>query len=107
MGGLEKYLARLERQELQDALERQEYERRKAEFLAEARHEAMLIAKRKGRVTVDDVRERWPPPGDLDPRIMGAIFAGPMWKRVEYVVGTRGASHKRPISVFIRADMEK
>ncbi|MEY4931922.1 MAG: hypothetical protein RLZZ403_242 [Pseudomonadota bacterium] len=86
---------------------RMEYEAAKAQFLAEARHEAKLIAKRKGRVTVDDVREKWPPPSSLDPRIMGAIFAGKEWKRVDYIVGTRGASHKRPIAVFIRADMEK
>jgi hypothetical protein len=91
----------------EEAQAKQDYEAAKAQFLAEARHEAKLIAKRKGSVTVDDVRLKWPPPAILDPRIMGAIFRGNEWVRTDYIVGSRKASHKRPIAVFVRADMEK
>ena len=41
----------------------------------EARLVAKLIAKKKGWVTADDVREKWPPYADLDPRTSSSIAA--------------------------------
>lgn len=82
-----------------DALDALEAAR--ADYLARARHEAVLLWRAQGRVTVDDVRAVCPPPPDIDPRVMGAIFCGAEWRAVGHRQSRRRTCHRRPIQVFV------
>ena len=66
--------------------------------------EARLVAERIGLtgryVTVNMVRDIVPPPSDIDPRIMGAVFKKKDWERVGYVSSDRSTCHNRPIAIF-------
>lgn len=69
-------------------------------WLEQARGHARRIARDKGEVTIDDVRDHCPPPEDCDPRIMGSVFAGPEFERFDFRASARKACHGRPIGVF-------
>lgn len=76
------------------------FEHARPDWLSQARAVAVDFARKNGRVTIDDVRKVLPPPEDIDPRIMGAVFAGKQFVRVGYTNSNRATCHKRPISVF-------
>ncbi len=81
----------------EDALEALEIARK--EYLVRAREAAKSPL--MGRVvTVDDVRQICPPPKDIDPRVMGAIFNTPDWEATGYIKSTRKTCHGRPIAQF-------
>lgn len=71
-----------------------------SDWLAEARSIAERIGMTGKYVTVNMVRELLPPPEDVDPRIMGAIFKRKDWERVGYVSSGRSTCHNRPIAIF-------
>jgi hypothetical protein len=76
-------------------------EKHRADFLAQAR--AFLSGHEIGhQLTIDDVRDAVPPPNDIDPRVMGAVFHGQPWKSVGYRRSRRKTCHKRPITIFER-----
>ena len=75
------------------------YEEYRGEWLAAARACARHLGATQD-VTIDDVRKFCPPPADVDPRVMGAVFAGADWQCLRYVASHRGVCHKRPIGVF-------
>lgn len=75
----------------------------RAEYLAKARLCALRLTRKRDTITVDDVREKCPPPEDIDPRVMGAIFAGAEWEAVGFVNSARRACHRRPVRMFRRA----
>jgi hypothetical protein len=76
------------------------FEANRAAWLAEARQWARKIAKQRGEVTIDDVREFYPPPAGVDPRVMGAIMRAPEFEAVGYRKSTRATCHNRPIAIF-------
>lgn len=70
-------------------------------WLSAARDVARQIAARHGRVTIDDVRALCPPPEDVDPRVMGAVFRPTkQWACVGYERSKRSTCHNRPIGIF-------
>lgn len=72
-------------------------------FISLARKVAIQIAMNRGdrTITIDDVREQCPPPGNIDPRVMGAVFSEPdVWEFVGFERSARTVCHKRPISRF-------
>lgn len=71
-----------------------------SEWLEEARSVAIGLGRDGRVVTVDDVRERCPPPAGCDPRIMGAVMPRKDWERLGYVQSSRGINHHRPIAQF-------
>lgn len=77
------------------------FEQTRAEYLAEARHYARLIAKERPFVTVNDVRAVCPPPPHMDPRVMGAIFNRSDWERIGYIENPRKVCRGRPIARFV------
>jgi hypothetical protein len=75
------------------------FEERRAEYLEAARHAAwMLFWRFQAPVTVDDVRHVCPPPEDIDPRVMGAVFVN--WIPVGWTNSRRRTCHGRPIRRF-------
>ena len=77
------------------------------EYLVRARVVAERLSKRlscrfgvRALVTVDNVRAYCPPPQDIDPRVMGAIFNTPDWEATGYIKSTRKTCHGRPIAQF-------
>lgn len=72
----------------------------RADWLAQARRTAYLIANSSGTITTDDIHKHCPIPDGIDPRVMGAVFAGHKWRKIGYVQSTRKACHSRPIGVF-------
>lgn len=81
------------------------FERTRAEFLAKARRVALQLGKKGRAVTINDVRVLCPPPENIDPRIMGAVFRTQDWDRLDYVSTNRRACHGRPVAVFVRRDL--
>jgi len=77
------------------------FERHRSDWLAEARSVALSIAYRQGTVTIDDVRERCPPPDDIDPRVMGAVFRTSEFTPTgKHIKSARRTCHNRPVMVF-------
>lgn len=76
------------------------FEIHRAEWLANARSVAAQLYRRTGRpITVDDIRDKCPPPPGWDPRVMGGVFAAG-WTPVGYTRSLRRACHRRPIRTF-------
>lgn len=71
-------------------------------YLEQARWHAEQIAalSNDGTVTTDDVWKACPPPMDMDPRVMGAVFRTKEWEAVGFVASVRPDCHARPIRVF-------
>lgn len=76
-------------------------EEARADYLAEARETAIQLSIQRYRITIDDVRRLCPPPPDIDPRVMGAVFAGKLWEIVGYRRSKRSTCHTRPIQIFV------
>ena len=76
------------------------FEVSRADWLDQARTVARMLGADGGHVTIDEVRERCPPPKDIDPRVMGAVFTRSEWTNCGYIKGVRATSHGRPIATF-------
>lgn len=76
------------------------FELTRADWLATARNVARYIASQKGEVTIDDIRAVWPPPENVDPRVMGAVFRTAEFIPIGYRKSKRKTCHNRPIAVF-------
>lgn len=79
------------------------FEEARPDWLSLARVCARRLCLRYGTATIDDVRAACPPPDDIDPRIMGAVFHTADFKAVGFINSTRRTCHKRPIRVFALA----
>lgn len=77
-------------------------EQARAEYIAEARSVAASICEIGASITVNDVRRLCPPPGGIDPRVMGAVLRKPQWASLGYVGSKRKTCHGRPVSRFQR-----
>ena len=78
------------------------FEMHRAEWLAEARALALSLGADGRGVTIDMVRAECPPPREIDPRVMGAVFTRKDWQNMGYIKGFRSTSHGRPVAVFKR-----
>lgn len=58
-------------------------------------------------ISVVDVRAVCPPPENVDPRVMGAIFRKSQWTRVGYASSCRVACHGRAVGLFVPASGAK
>jgi hypothetical protein len=77
------------------------FEEHRADWLARARAVAYQICLDKGSATIDEVRARCPPPADVDPRVMGAVFRTRDFVSTDHIKSTRRNCHNRPIVVFV------
>ena len=78
------------------------FEQHRAEWLAEARMVALKLGEQQAEVTINDVREISPPPPDIDPRVMGAVFLRRDWVLIRHERSNRATCHNRPVGVFTR-----
>lgn len=76
------------------------FETDKMQWLAAARAAARRIAREKGTVTIDEVRECCPPPSGVDPRVMGAVMQPREFQMIKFVESRRKACHGRHIGLF-------
>lgn len=78
------------------------------EWLEAARDVARQLGADGKETTIDMVRAKLPPPADVDPRVMGAVFTRKEWICTGYTKSFRQASHGRPVGKFIlKSTMEK
>jgi len=73
----------------------------RSEWISRARYAARQIAIKRGFVTSDDVWKECPPPAEIDPRVMGAVFKTEEFSQVGFVKSTRTVCHKRPIGQWV------
>lgn len=76
------------------------FQKYRADWLATARATARQLGRDGKVLTVDDVRAVTPPPPEVDPRVMAAVFTRKEWERLEYTQGSRAESHGRPVAKF-------
>ena len=76
------------------------FEATRGEWIAQARAAARLLGLGGKPVTINDVRAKCPPPPDVDPRVMGAVFLARDWELLGYRGSARRACHGRPVGVF-------
>lgn len=76
------------------------FELSREDWLAQARDVARQLGRGGKPVTVDDVREKCPPPKGIDGRVMGAVFTRKEWTCVSYRRSERKECHSRPVGVF-------
>jgi len=77
---------------------------RRKNYVDTARVVAAFICREEGTVTVDQLRDVFPPPDEFDARVCGSVFTGPMFNAVGYTQTKRVTSHARTIRVFELAE---
>ena len=76
-------------------------EEHRPDYLALARDAARKLLETRPSITINDVREVCPPPADIDPRVMGAVFRCSDFEATgEFVLSSRTTCHRRPIQRF-------
>jgi hypothetical protein len=85
-----------------DAVVRPKFEEHRGDWLELARAEAWRLGDKGQVITIDDVRDACPPPDDVDPRVMGAVFTKRHWECVGYQRSRRAVCHSRPVGQFRR-----
>ncbi len=76
------------------------FEATRADWLEEARAAALSLGLGGRSITINDVRRVCPPPPDVDPRVMGAVFLRTIWVKTGYENSGRNRCHGRPIAIF-------
>lgn len=76
------------------------FDNARGQWLARARAAARNLAAQRGSVTIDEVRAVCPPPDDVDPRVMGAVFKRAEFELVDYIESRRKVCHGRHIGIF-------
>ena len=70
-------------------------------YLDRARDAARNLLSDRESITINDVRSICPPPSDIDPRVMGAVFRHRDFEATgEFVLSSRETCHRRPIQKF-------
>lgn len=71
------------------------------QYARKAREAAVTLGKQNRFVTIENVRAVvGEPPAHVDPRVMGTVFRGKDWEKVDAVVAERGAARNRKIAQF-------
>jgi len=77
------------------------FEQHREDWLTSARTVAEQMCVRNGTATTDDIWAHCPPPSDVDPRVLGAVFKTSQFEATGiYRKSGRSTSHHRPIQVF-------
>jgi len=76
------------------------FEGSRSEWLGQARAVARQLGQGGRIVTINDVRAQCPPPADVDPRIMGAVFLSKDWQLLSHERSSRRVCHNRPVGLF-------
>lgn len=77
------------------------YESEKQEWLRKARMIAVEIALKDGRVSADELRERFPIPAHINKNIMGSVFKYPDFCTNGIKKSTWGSRHGAIICVWV------
>ena len=73
-------------------------EEHRPDYLSLARDAARKLLSERDSITINDVRAVCPPPSDIDPRVMGAVFRHADFEATgEFVLSSRTTCHRRPI----------
>lgn len=76
-------------------------ETHRPDYLSAARDAARKLLSERQSITINDVRDICPPPSDIDPRVMGAVFRHADFEATgEFVLSSRTTCHRRPIQKF-------
>lgn len=70
----------------------------KEQYVEGGREWARQFAAEHGEVTADDVHQFYPPPKDVDPRVIASLFRGMVWK--DRRKSRRKTCHYRSIEVW-------
>ena len=77
------------------------HENSKETYLYMARSMAVQIAREKGFVTINDVREKMPPPSDIHASVLGAVFRNKKFVHTgKYTTAKHTCSHARKIGIY-------
>lgn len=79
------------------------FEIRDYEFLQSCRAAAVAIARARGHVSINEVREAVTLPSNVNPSVLGAVFKGKQFKPVGYTEATHKAAHARVVRVYALA----
>jgi hypothetical protein len=77
-----------------------ELEQRRASYVNKARAFAVDFARRWGVVSINDVRNGCPPPADVPPAALGAVFKQRIWTVVSFTQANHPAAHARIVRVY-------
>lgn len=75
-------------------------ESRRHSWLQKARLEAMMIARQRQTVTINDVRDVIELPEDFSPNTWGAVFKCKEFEPVGYTQASHAAAHARVIRIY-------
>jgi hypothetical protein len=77
------------------------HESGKSDYIIKARQAAVKVAKKKGFVSINEVRRDCPPPDKYHPSVMGAILRGSVFEHTgQYIKAAHPASHARIVGVY-------
>lgn len=74
------------------------------DWVKDAREAAVRIAARSGQVCSDDIHTACPPPADLHPNAMGAVFNTKRLHLIGYKKSARKSGHSRRIGIYQLAE---
>jgi hypothetical protein len=75
-------------------------EAKRHDWISRARLEAIFIAKTKGSVTINDVREAIQMPEDFHPNTWGAVLKSKDFEAIGFSQASHPAAHARVVRVF-------
>lgn len=76
------------------------FEIRQAEFLESCRALAIEVCKRKGTVSINDIRERIAVPPGVHPSVLGSVFKRGLFSVVGFTEATHPQAHARIVRVY-------
>jgi len=80
------------------------FEMRDSDFLEHCRSLAMQIAKRKGEVSINDIRAHIQVPSGTHPSVLGAVFRTKAFKKIGLCEASHKEAHARVIRVYALAE---
>lgn len=80
------------------------FEGTQTEFLEHCRTQAMMIARRQGSVSINDIRLHVQIPPGVHPSVLGAVFRPSVFRVIGYTEAIHPAAHSRIVRVFALKD---
>lgn len=76
------------------------FEVRESDFLQQCRTLAVEIARRTGRVSINEIRAQVDCPTGVHPSVFGAVFRDRRFVAVDYTEATHPEAHARAVRVY-------
>lgn len=76
------------------------FEIRQTEFLKHCRSLAIAIAKSRGQVSINDIRDQIEVPPGTHPSVLGAVFRGNLFSCVGFTEAVHPQAHARIVRVY-------